>query len=92
MIGVGCLDEGRIGVVTDHHMPTGGRSGANSSRPAAGIQHQRPAREHHIEQPGLPVEVDALGGPPAAPVDVPLGVTGAVRSHPTRQVALTKSR
>jgi len=61
-------------------MPTGGESGADSSRSAASIQHPRPARDHRVEQPSLPVKVNALGGHPAEPVDVPLGVTGAVKS------------
>ena len=48
MIGFGCLDQLPIGVDTDHDMSTGGESGAHPPRPAAGIQHTRPAREHRI--------------------------------------------
>ena len=47
MIGVGCPDQGRIGVDTDHHMPTGGTSGANSSRPAAVITIRRNRSMYH---------------------------------------------
>src|SRR5680860_1314340 len=86
MIGLGRLDQLPIGVDTDHDMPASGQFGANSSRPAAGIQHTRPAREHRIEQPGLPAKVHSLGGHPAEPFDVPLGVTDAVRRDPTRQL------
>src|SRR5680860_206829 len=86
MIGLGRLDQLPIGVDTDHDMPASGQFGANSSRPAAGIQHTRPAREHRIEQPGLPAKVHPLGGHPAEPFDVPLGMTDAVRRDPTRQL------
>ena len=86
MIGLGRLDQLPVGVDTDHNMPAGGQCGANPSRPAAGIQHARPPREHRIEQPGLPVKVHSLGGHPAEPLDVPLGMTGAVRRDPTRQL------
>jgi hypothetical protein len=86
MIGLGCIDQLPIGVHTDHDMPAGGQFGANSSRPTAGIQHARPARDHRIEQPGLPAKIRPLGGHLPESFDVPLGMTGAVRRDPTRQL------
>ena len=86
MIGPGCIDQLRIGVHTDHDMPACGQLGANSSRPTAGIQHTRPARQHRIEQPSLPAKVHSLGSHAAEPFEVPLGMTGAVRRDPTRQL------
>jgi predicted ArsR family transcriptional regulator len=41
-------------------------------------------REHRIEQPSLPGKVHSLGGHPAEPVDVPLGMSGTVLGDPSR--------
>lgn len=87
MIGLGRLNQLPIGVDTNHDVAASGQCGADSSRPATGVQQARPPGEHRIEQSCLPVKVHTFGGHPAEPFDVPLGMTWAVRRDPARLFA-----
>ena len=55
-------DQHRVDVHADDLVTDVVQVSADPARPAAGVEHPRAAREHRVDQPGLPDEVHPLVG------------------------------
>src|SRR5690606_32854881 len=62
----------------DHVVAEFGESSADAPRPATRIEDAGATTDHRVDQPGFTVEVDAVRGHRAKPLDVPLGVPGVL--------------
>lgn len=81
----GLLHEHRVEVDGGHAVATPGQLEPDTAGAAAGVEDPRAARNEHVDEPGLPVQIRPRMGELGEPLDVGPGIPGTALGLPSRR-------